>query len=70
MAALAGVSVEYYSRIERSGLAGVSPSILHAIARALELDAAGRAHLQLPAQASWAATSARPAVEQTSRADS
>lgn len=45
VAALAGMSVEYYSRIERSGLAGVSPSILQALARALNLDGAERTHL-------------------------
>lgn len=45
VAALAGVSVEYYSRIERNGLAGVSPSVLQALARALRLDDAERAHL-------------------------
>ena len=45
VASLAGMSVEYYSRIERSGLAGVSPSILQALARALKLDAAERTHL-------------------------
>lgn len=45
VAALAGVSVEYYSRIERAGLTGVSPSILQALARTLRLDEAERAHL-------------------------
>ena len=45
VASLAGVSVEYYSRIERTGLAGVSPSILQSLARALRLDGAERAHL-------------------------
>jgi hypothetical protein len=39
------MSVEYYSRIERNGLAGVSPSILQALARALNLEAAERTHL-------------------------
>jgi len=43
VAALAGVSVEYYAKIERGGFTGVSPSILHAIAKALRLDAAERA---------------------------
>ncbi len=42
---MAGMSVEYYSRIERTGLAGVSPSILQSLARALHLDAAERTHL-------------------------
>lgn len=45
VAALAGVSIEYYSRLERGALAGVSASVLDAIARALRLDDAERAHL-------------------------
>jgi transcriptional regulator with XRE-family HTH domain len=45
VAALAGVSVEYYSKLERGSLAGASASILDAIARALQLDDAERAHL-------------------------
>lgn len=45
VAALAGVSVEYYARIERGGIAGASASVLDAIARALRLDDAERAHL-------------------------
>ena len=44
-ATLAGVSIEYYSKLERGALAGVSPSVLNAIARALRLDDAERAHL-------------------------
>ncbi len=45
VAALAGVSIEYYSKLERGSLAGVSASVLDAIARALQLDDAERAHL-------------------------
>ncbi|MCU1471183.1 MAG: transcriptional regulator, family [Glaciihabitans sp.] len=45
IAALAGVSVEYYTRIERGNLRGVSNSVLQAIARALRLDDAERTHL-------------------------
>src|SRR5215208_7985551 len=45
VAALAGVSVEYYSKLERGSLAGVSASVLDAIARALQFDDAERAHL-------------------------
>jgi transcriptional regulator with XRE-family HTH domain len=45
VAALAGVSVEYYSKLERGALAGVSAGVLDAIARALQLDDAERAHL-------------------------
>jgi transcriptional regulator with XRE-family HTH domain len=45
VAALAGVSIEYYSKLERGTLAGVSAGVLDAIARALQLDDAERAHL-------------------------
>ena len=45
VAVLAGVSVRYYSRLERGDLAGASDSVLHALARALRLDDAERAHL-------------------------
>jgi transcriptional regulator with XRE-family HTH domain len=45
VAALAGVSVEYYKRLERGHTAGVSDSVLAALARALQLDDAERAHL-------------------------
>ena len=45
VAQLAGVSVEYYTRLERGNLQGVSESVLDAVARALLLDEAERAHL-------------------------
>jgi transcriptional regulator with XRE-family HTH domain len=45
VAALADVSIEYYSKLERGALAGVSASVLDAVARALRLDDAERAHL-------------------------
>lgn len=45
VAQLAGVSVEYYTRIERGNLAGVSDPVLESLARALRLDEAERAHL-------------------------
>jgi transcriptional regulator with XRE-family HTH domain len=45
VADLAGVSVEYYAQLERGNLAGVSDSVLDALARALQLDEAERAHL-------------------------
>jgi transcriptional regulator with XRE-family HTH domain len=45
VAVLAGVSVPYYTRLERGGIGGVSESVLDAIARALQLDEAERAHL-------------------------
>lgn len=42
---LAGVSVDYYTRVERGNIDGVSDSVLEALARALQLDEAERAHL-------------------------
>lgn len=45
VATLAGVSVEYYTRIERGTISGASPEILDSIAKALNLDDAERAHL-------------------------
>ncbi len=45
VALLAGVSAEYYVRLERGHLAGVSEQVLEAVATALQLDEAERAHL-------------------------
>ena len=45
VALLAGVSVDYYTRLERGSAAGVSESVLESLARALQLDEAERAHL-------------------------
>jgi transcriptional regulator with XRE-family HTH domain len=45
VAVLAGVSVPYYTRLERGDLSGVSESVLEALARALRLDDAERAYL-------------------------
>lgn len=56
---LAGVSVEYYTRLERGNAQGVSDTVLEAIARALRLDEAERAHLLDLARRSTSAASAR-----------
>src|SRR6266487_1799494 len=45
VALLAGVSVDYYTRLERGDLSGVSETVLEAVARALQLDDPERAHL-------------------------
>lgn len=45
VALLAGMSTEYYVRLERGNATGVSDSVLDGIARALRLDDAERAHL-------------------------
>lgn len=42
---LAGVSVDYYTRLERGDLSGVSDSVLDSLSRALRLDEAETAHL-------------------------
>ena len=45
VARLAGVSVDYYTRLERGALGGVSDSVLDAVARALSMDQAEHDHL-------------------------
>ncbi|WP_348789899.1 helix-turn-helix transcriptional regulator [Leifsonia sp. NPDC080035] len=45
VAMLADVSVEYYAKLERGAIAGVSAGVLDAVARALQLDDTERAHL-------------------------
>jgi transcriptional regulator with XRE-family HTH domain len=45
VAMLAGVSTEYYARLERGNLRGASDSVLDSLAAALRLDEAERAHL-------------------------
>ncbi|WP_460784429.1 helix-turn-helix transcriptional regulator [Microbacterium tumbae] len=45
IAMLAGMSVDYYARMERGNLTGVSPEVLDALARALQLDEAEISHL-------------------------
>jgi len=45
VALLAGVSVDYYTRLERGNVQGAPESVLEALARALQLNEAERAHL-------------------------
>jgi transcriptional regulator with XRE-family HTH domain len=45
VAVLAGVSIQYYTRLERGDIGGASESVLEALAGALQLDDAERAHL-------------------------
>jgi hypothetical protein len=68
---LAGVSIDYYVRLERGNLAGASESVLDALGRALQLDDAERDHLFALARTAGPAarrrrtpTSVRPAVQQ------
>ncbi len=45
VALLAGISIEYYTRLERGDARGASDQVLDALARALQLDDVERAHL-------------------------
>ncbi|MER5806141.1 helix-turn-helix domain-containing protein [Streptomyces mirabilis] len=59
LAALAGVSIDYYTRLERSKENRPSPAVLDALARALLLDAYGHQHLyDLAARAARCASEA------------
>jgi transcriptional regulator with XRE-family HTH domain len=72
VAMLAGVSVDYYVRMERGSLAGASEGVLDALANALQLDEAERAHLIALARGSGAGPKrrrsapykVRPAIQQ------
>jgi transcriptional regulator with XRE-family HTH domain len=62
VALLAGVSVEYYVRLERGNLGGASQSVLDSVANALQLDEAERAHLHdLARTSSTRVAAGRPA---------
>lgn len=45
VAMLAGISVEYYTQLERGSVRGVSEDVLEAVARSLQLDEVERLHL-------------------------
>lgn len=59
VAMLAGMSIDYYIRLERGNLSGASDSVLEALARALQLDDAEAAHLFDLARAATAAPRVR-----------
>ncbi|SIO88563.1 Putative DNA-binding protein [Nocardiopsis sp. JB363] len=61
VAVLAGVSIEWYTRLEKGHIAGVSEEVLDAVARALRLDEEERTHLFDLARA------ARPAHRKATR---
>jgi len=61
VATLAGVSVDYYNRMERGNLSGVSEAILDALASALRLDEAERVYLGDLARAASAGSRQRRA---------
>src|SRR3954452_25418632 len=58
-ATLAGLSVDYYNRLERGNLGGASDGVLDALADALRLDEAERGHLFDLARASKPTTRSR-----------
>ncbi|WP_305789352.1 helix-turn-helix transcriptional regulator [Symbioplanes lichenis] len=60
VALLAGVSVDYYVRLERGSLAGASDGVLDALATALRLDEAERDHLFHLARRSGTSGDPRP----------
>jgi transcriptional regulator with XRE-family HTH domain len=62
-AMLAGVSVDYYTRLERGNLSGASDSVLESLARALRLDDAERAHLFDLARAATPSARRRPSSQ-------
>jgi transcriptional regulator with XRE-family HTH domain len=66
VAMIAGVSPDYYTRLERGNLSGVSDSVLDALCRALRLDEAERSHLYDLARASGPTprTGRRPTKQQ------
>jgi transcriptional regulator with XRE-family HTH domain len=73
VALLAGVSVDYYTRLERGNATGVSDTVLEAVAKALQLDETERRHLFDLVRAAQPATTGRrrrarpklrPAVQQ------
>ncbi|GIU55768.1 helix-turn-helix transcriptional regulator [Arthrobacter sp. NicSoilC12] len=61
VAQLAGVSTDYYTRLERGSIRGVSDSVLDAVASALQLDEAERTHLMDLARTANTPSSRRPA---------
>jgi transcriptional regulator with XRE-family HTH domain len=60
VAMLAGMSVDYYTRLERGSLGGVSESVLESLASALQLDEAERGHLFDLARTANASPRTRP----------
>jgi transcriptional regulator with XRE-family HTH domain len=68
VAMLAGMSVDYYNRLERGNLHGASEAVLGSIARALQLDEAETSHLfDLASAANTSPTKRRRSSPQTVR---
>jgi transcriptional regulator with XRE-family HTH domain len=67
VAMLAGLSVEYLTRLERGNASGVSDSVLDALARALQLDEAETSHLFDLARAARSSSTRQPSRQAQSR---
>lgn len=65
VAILAGASVNYYTRLERGSLSGVSEQVLEALAGTLQLDEAERSHLFALARAANASGAARSRAQRS-----
>lgn len=72
VALLAGISVEYYTRLERGNVGSVSESVLEGVAHALQLDEAERDHLyrlvrtastRKPSRRTTSRTRVRPTIQ-------
>jgi hypothetical protein len=69
VALLAGVSVDYYVRMERGNLSGASDAVLDGVARAPQLDDAERAHLSDLARAAQPAPARQRRLKSTGITD-
>ncbi|MCP2357135.1 transcriptional regulator with XRE-family HTH domain [Nonomuraea thailandensis] len=67
VAVLAGVSIDWYVRLEKGHISGVSDDVLEAVARALQLDEAERQHLFALARAAKPLRSPRRRTRQAVR---
>jgi transcriptional regulator with XRE-family HTH domain len=67
VAVLAGVSTDWYTRLERGHIGGVSEEVIDAVARALQLDEAERTHLYNLARAAKTAKAPRRRTKPTLR---
>jgi transcriptional regulator with XRE-family HTH domain len=67
VAVLAGVSTDWYVRLERGHIGGVSEEVIDAVARALQLDEAERTHLFNLARAAKTAKAPRRRTKPTLR---